>query len=148
MHDVGKIAIPDSILLKPGLLTREEREVMKRHTVIGYQILCGSQAELLRLAAELAWTHHERFDGSGYPRGLHGEAIPLEGRIAAVADVFDALTTDRVYRRAIPVEEAIALMQAERGKHFDPAVLDLFMDSLSEVEEIRRQADLAWEEAA
>ena len=148
MHDVGKIAIPDSILLKPGLLTREEREVMKRHTVIGYQILCGSQAELLRLAAELAWTHHERFDGSGYPRGLHGEAIPLEGRIAAVADVFDALTTDRVYRRAIPVEEAIALMQAERGKHFDPAVLDLFMDSLSEVEEIRRQADLAWEKAA
>jgi putative two-component system response regulator len=148
MHDVGKIAIPDSILLKPGLLTREEREVMKRHTVIGYQILCGSQAELLRLAAELAWTHHERFDGSGYPRGLHGEAIPLEGRIAAVADVFDALTTDRVYRRAIPVEEAIALMQAERGKHFDPAVLDLFMDSLSEVEEIRRQADLAWDKAA
>jgi putative two-component system response regulator len=141
MHDVGKIAIPDSILLKPGSLTQEERQVMQRHTEIGYQILSGSEAELLRLAADLAWTHHERYDGHGYPRGLRGTEIPLEGRIAAVADVFDALTTDRVYRKAMPVEEAVELMQAERGKHFDPSILDLFFASLDDVDAIRRQAD-------
>jgi putative two-component system response regulator len=141
MHDVGKIAIPDSILLKPGGLTPEERRVMERHTEIGYQILSGSQAELLRLAADLAWTHHERFDGSGYPRGLARTEIPLEGRIAAVADVFDALTTDRVYRNAMPVDEAVELMQAERGRHFDPTILDLFFASLDDVDEIRQKAD-------
>jgi putative two-component system response regulator len=141
MHDVGKIAIPDSILLKPGGLTAEERRVMQRHTEIGYQILSGSQAELLRLAADLAWTHHERFDGSGYPRGLARTEIPLEGRIAAVADVFDALTTDRVYRKAMPVDEAVALMHAERGRHFDPTILDLFLASLDDVDEIRQRAD-------
>ena len=141
MHDVGKIAIPDSILLKPGSLDAEERRVMERHTEIGYQILSGSRAELLRLAADLAWTHHERFDGSGYPRGLARAEIPLEGRIAAVADVFDALTTDRVYRKAMPVEEAVGLMAAERGRHFDPEILDLFFASLDDVDAIRRQAD-------
>jgi putative two-component system response regulator len=141
MHDVGKIAIPDSILLKPGSLTQEERRVMQRHTEIGYKILSGSRAELLRLAADLAWTHHERFDGTGYPRGLRGEEIPLEGRIAAVADVFDALTTDRVYRKAMPVDEAVELMRTERGKHFDPSILDLFFASLDDVDAIRRQAD-------
>jgi putative two-component system response regulator len=141
MHDVGKIAIPDSILLKPGSLTPDERRVMERHTEIGYQILSGSRAELLRLAADLAWTHHERFDGSGYPRGLSGEEIPLEGRIAAVADVFDALTTDRVYRKALSVDEAVGMMGAERGRHFDPEILDLFLASLEDVDSIRRQAD-------
>jgi putative two-component system response regulator len=141
MHDVGKIAIPDSILLKPGSLTQDERRVMQRHTEIGYKILSGSRAELLRLAADLAWTHHERFDGTGYPRGLRGEEIPLEGRIAAVADVFDALTTDRVYRKAMPVDEAVELMRTERGKHFDPSILDLFFASLDDVDAIRRQAD-------
>jgi putative two-component system response regulator len=148
MHDVGKIAIPDSILLKPGSLTADERRVMERHTEIGYQILSGSRAELLRLAADLAWTHHERFDGRGYPRGLSGEHIPLEGRIAAVADVFDALTTDRVYRTAMPVEEAVDLMGGERGKHFDPTILDLFLASLDDVETIRREADGAYADAA
>jgi putative two-component system response regulator len=148
MHDVGKIAIPDSILLKPGSLTAEERRVMERHTEIGYQILSGSRAELLQLAADLAWTHHERFDGRGYPRGLSGEEIPLEGRIAAVADVFDALTTDRVYRKALPLEEAVGMMQGERAKHFDPDILDLFVDSLEDVEAIRRDADASYADAA
>jgi putative two-component system response regulator len=147
MHDVGKIAIPDSILLKPGTLTPEERQVMQRHTEIGYKILSGSRAELLRLAADLAWTHHERFDGLGYPRGLRADDIPLEGRIAAVADVFDALTTDRVYRQAMPVPDAVELMREERGKHFDPGVLDLFLGSLKEVDEIRQKADKAYADA-
>jgi putative two-component system response regulator len=148
MHDVGKIAIPDSILLKPGSLTPEERCVMQRHAEIGYKILSGSRAELLRLAADLAWTHHERFDGLGYPRGLAGEEISLEGRIAAVADVFDALTTDRVYRTARPVDEAVGMMQEQRAKHFDPEILDLFVDSLGDVEAIRREADAAYADAA
>lgn len=136
MHDVGKIGIPDNILLKPATLTPEERKVMQEHTAIGYRILSGSEAELLTLAAVLAWTHHERFDGSGYPRGLSGEGIPLEGRIAAVADVFDALTSDRIYRPAFPFEQALQMMVSERGGHFDPIVLDCFVDAIEEVEQI------------
>jgi len=137
MHDVGKIGIPDNILLKPSTLTPEEREVMQQHTEIGYRILSGSDAELLTLAAVLAWTHHERFDGSGYPRGLSGEEIPIEGRIAAVADVFDALTSDRIYRPAFNVEEAVSMMRDQRGAHFDPEVLDRFLNAMEKVEEIR-----------
>jgi putative two-component system response regulator len=137
MHDVGKIGIPDNILLKPSTLTPEERKVMQQHTTIGHQILSGSDAELLTLAAVLAWTHHERFDGSGYPLALVGDAIPIEGRIAAVADVFDALTSDRIYRPAFDVEEAITMMRDQRGAHFDPEVLDCFFDALEQVEEIR-----------
>lgn len=137
MHDVGKIGIPDNILLKPSTLTPEEREVMQQHTVIGHQILSGSDAELLTLAALLAYTHHERFDGSGYPRGLVGEEIPIEGRIAAVADVFDALTSDRIYRPAFNVEEAVSMMREKRGTHYDPDVLDHFLGAMEEVEEIR-----------
>jgi len=137
MHDVGKIGIPDNILLKPSALTPEEREVMQQHTEIGYRILSGSDAELLTLAAVLAWTHHERFDGCGYPRGLSGEEIPIEGRIAAVADVFDALTSDRIYRPAFNVEEAVSMMRDQRGAHFDPEVLDRFLNAMEKVEEIR-----------
>ncbi|MGD0166709.1 MAG: HD domain-containing phosphohydrolase [Gaiellaceae bacterium] len=137
MHDVGKIGIPDNILLKPATLTLEERKVMQKHTEIGYQILSGSEAELLTLAAILAWTHHERYNGSGYPRGIAGEKIPLEGRIAAVADVFDALTSDRIYRPAFSVEQALEMMRDQRGAHFDPAVLDCFLDAIEKVEEIR-----------
>ena len=137
MHDVGKIGIPDNILLKPATLTPEERQIMQEHTVIGHRILSGSEAELLTLAAVLAWTHHERFDGSGYPRGLRGEKIPLEGRVAAVADVFDALTTDRIYRPAFGLEQAIEMMRGQRGAHFDPDVLDCFFDAIEKVEEIR-----------
>jgi putative two-component system response regulator len=138
MHDVGKIGIPDAILLKPGPLTPEERAEMERHAEIGYRVLTGSGAELLELAATIAWTHHERFDGSGYPRGLSGETIPLEGRIAAVADVFDALTSDRVYRKALPYEEAIALLRDGRGSQFDPRVVDAFLEADDEIRAIMR----------
>jgi putative two-component system response regulator len=140
MHDVGKIAVPDRILLKPGPLTPDERRDMERHAEVGHALLTGSDSELLELAATIAWTHHERFDGSGYPRGLVGEEIPLEGRIAGVADVFDALTSDRVYRAAFSLDEALATMHADRGAHFDPDVLDVFVDSLDEAMAIRERA--------
>lgn len=130
MHDIGKLGIADSILLKPGKLSREEYEVMKGHTDIGHQILRGSQSELASMGALLAWTHHERIDGTGYPRGLRGDEIPVEGRIAAIADVFDALTTNRVYRRALLLDEALAIMREGRGRHFDAHLLDTFLGSL------------------
>ena len=139
LHDVGKIGIPDGILLKPGKFTPEEFKVMTRHTDIGHRILLGSDAELLKLAATIAWTHHESFDGTGYPRGLAGAAIPLEGRIAAIADAFDALTSKRVYKPAYPVAQAVDLMQSHRGKQFDPALLDTFFGSMSQVTAIRNQ---------
>jgi putative two-component system response regulator len=148
LHDVGKIAVADSILLKPGALTPEERTEVERHAAIGYQLLQGSRSELLDIAAIIAWTHHERFDGTGYPRGVAGEDIPLIGRIAGVADVFDALTTDRVYRPALPLEEAVAIMQADRGKHFDPEVLDVFLDELDAVKAIIGRFDGDAEPAA
>jgi PAS domain S-box-containing protein len=138
MHDVGKIGIADAILLKPGPFDADERAEMERHAEIGHRILAGSAADLLDLAATIAWTHHERFDGSGYPRGLEGEEIPLEGRIAAVADVFDALTSNRVYRPALPYAEAVALMRAERGSHFDPRILDAFLEADREIRAIMR----------
>lgn len=133
MHDIGKVGVRDSILLKPGPLTPEERRVMERHAEIGHEILAGSGSELLDLAATIALTHHEKFDGSGYPRRLAGREIPLEGRIAGVADVFDALTTDRVYRTALPLEEALRIMAGNRGAHFDPDVLDAFLGALGDV---------------
>jgi putative two-component system response regulator len=139
MHDVGKIGIPDQILLKPAPLTPEERTIMEQHSEIGYRILAGSQSELLRLAAEIAWTHHERVDGSGYPLGIKGNEIPLDGRIAAIADVFDALTSDRVYKKAFPLGRAIEIMREGRGSHFDPKLLDMFLDSMDEVLLIREQ---------
>jgi putative two-component system response regulator len=127
MHDIGKIAIPDSILLKPGPLSLTERKKMETHAEIGRQMLNGSESPLLQLAESIAWTHHERFDGSGYPRHIGGDHIPIEGRVASVADVFDALTRDRPYRRAMPLDEATALMAEGRESHFDPDVLDAFM---------------------
>jgi putative two-component system response regulator len=137
MHDVGKVAIPDHILLKPGRLTPPERAEMERHTVIGHEILSGSRSALLELAAQIALTHHEKFDGTGYPRRLAGSDIPLEGRVAAIADVFDALTSERSYRPALPLEQTLEIMRAERGQHFDPGLLDLFLDSMDNVLEIR-----------
>jgi putative two-component system response regulator len=134
LHDVGKIGIADAILLKPGPLTHDERRRMQEHAEIGYRLLTGSGSELLEFAAEIAWIHHERFDGTGYPRGLAGHDIPLEGRITSVADVFDALTHDRVYRPALPLEKAIGIMAEGRGGQFDPDVLDVFMDALGERE--------------
>jgi putative two-component system response regulator len=127
MHDVGKIGIPDRILLTPDPLTPEDWVVMRRHPEIGFRILAGSGSELLELAAVMALTHHERIDGSGYPDGLHGEEIPLEGRIAAVADVFDAVTNDRVYQRALPVDDAFEIIREGRGRLFDPDVVDCFL---------------------
>jgi putative two-component system response regulator len=131
LHDVGKIAVPDWILLKPGPLTPAERELMQKHAEVGYLILTGSGEELLELAASMAWTHHERLDGSGYPRGLKGDEIPLEGRIVAVGDVFDALTSDRVYRRAMSVDDAIQVLEEGRGTHYDPAILDALLAVVS-----------------
>ncbi len=142
LHDVGKIGIPDEILLKPGELTEEEREVMKRHTEIGYRVLAGSGSELLELAATIALTHHERVDGSGYPRGLAGPEIPLEGRIAAVADVFAALTSDRRYRSALPFEEALEVVRAGRGSQFDAEVVDVLLERPQEVLAIQLLGDI------
>ncbi|HEV3478780.1 MAG TPA: HD domain-containing phosphohydrolase, partial [Gaiellaceae bacterium] len=136
LHDVGKIAIPDRILLKPGTLTHSERRVMERHAEIGHRLLANSSSELLDVAATIALTHHERYDGTGYPRGLAGEAIPLEGRIASVADVFDAITSNRVYRPGLPVEQAIDVMREGRGTQFDPPVLDRFLEALTDVRAI------------
>ena len=136
MHDVGKLGIPDTILLKPGRLTVEEFEVMKRHPLIGHDILKDSASEVLRLGARIALSHHEKFDGTGYPQGSVGEAIPLEGRIVAVADVFDALTSSRPYKPAWPFARAIALLREGRGSHFDARCIDAFLSSWDEVLDI------------
>ena len=136
MHDVGKIGIPDSILLKPSALTPAERIVMQTHTNVGHHILTGSRSELLQLAAMIALTHHERIDGGGYPNNLSGDDIPLEGRIAAIADVFDALTSPRIYRGAIPIEQALSVMAEGRSTQFDAELLDAFFDARPEVLEI------------
>jgi len=129
LHDVGKIGISDSILLKPGKLTRDEFDNMRTHTTIGANILSGSRVGFLLLAEEIALNHHERWDGSGYPNGRVGESIPLSGRIAAVADVFDALTNERPYKRAWPVPDALEEMAGLRGTQFDPDVLDIFLSA-------------------
>ncbi|MFL5846520.1 MAG: HD-GYP domain-containing protein [Solirubrobacteraceae bacterium] len=136
LHDVGKIGVPDAILLKPGALAPEERTIMERHAQAGHELLVDSHNELLQLGAEIALHHHERWDGGGYPHGLAGEAIPLPARIVAVADVFDALTTDRCYRPAMPLEQAVAIVREGRGTHFDPAVVDAFETALDELTEI------------
>jgi putative two-component system response regulator len=128
LHDVGKIAIPDAILLKPGKLTDQEFDAMKEHAAIGARILGGSASELLRMAEEIARTHHERWDGTGYPSGLRGDEIPLVGRIVAVADVFDALTHVRPYKEAWTVDRAVVEIVAQSGRHFDPRVVDAFME--------------------
>jgi methanogenic corrinoid protein MtbC1 len=132
LHDVGKVAIPDAILLKPGPLTPEERAIVETHAEEGHRLVRGSSSSILDMAATIALSHQEKWDGTGYPRGLKGEAIPIEGRIVAVADVFDALTSDRVYRKAFSVEEAVQMMREQRGRHFDPVLLDAFMEVLGQ----------------
>lgn len=127
LHDVGKIVIPDGILLKPGRLTAAEYEVVKSHTTVGHELLSGSHSPLMQLAAELALTHHERWDGKGYPQSLKGEEIPLAARVLAVIDAFDALTHDRIHARAISPAEAVAEIQGHAGSQFDPDVVDGFM---------------------
>ena len=137
LHDIGKVGVPDSVLRKPGPLDRGEREIIERHVEIGHWILSGSRDHVTQLAATIALTHHERIDGTGYPAGLRGKRIPLVGRIAAVADVFDALTHDRVYRPAMSLEDAMSVMWDGRGSHFDPGVLDAFEAVLAQVLELR-----------
>ena len=138
MHDLGKIGIPDDILLKPANLTPEEWEVMKRHTLIGAELLTGSQSPLIQMAEQIALTHHERWDGTGYPNKLAGEDIPLVGRICAVCDIFDALTSVRPYKDAWPVEDALNHIQELRGNHLDPNLVDLFEGMLPVILEIKK----------
>ncbi len=136
MHDVGKLGISDAVLKKPGKLTDEERAHMCEHTVMGAKILAGSTDELIQMAERIAITHHERWDGNGYPNKIGGEAIPLEGRITAVADVFDALTSARVYKPPFPIEKAFAILEEDSGTHFDPAVVEAFMSMRGSVQDI------------
>ncbi|RMF41672.1 MAG: response regulator [Planctomycetota bacterium] len=146
LHDIGKVGIPDHILLKPGKLTPEEFEIMKQHVTIGCQTLdaaytaCPS-AEYLRLARDIAATHHEKFDGTGYPHGLRGTEIPLCGRIVALADVYDALTTKRVYKDAMPHQQARKIIVESRGTHFDPDIVDAFLRQEDAFQEVRRKLD-------
>lgn len=133
MHDVGKIGLPDAILLKPGVLSPDERAQMQQHTVMGARVLGGSRSPLLAAGETIALSHHERWDGTGYPHGLQGEQIPLMGRICAIADVFDALTSARPYKSAFPAEHAREILVAGRGSHFDPALLDCFLSCFPDV---------------
>jgi putative two-component system response regulator len=137
MHDIGKIGIPDAILLKPGKLTPDEWKTMQTHTTIGGDLLSGDDSDLLRMAREIALTHHEKWDGSGYPLGLAGEAIPLTGRIVALSDVFDALTSERPYKPAWGVDESLQLIRSEAGRHFDPRLTELFLGLIPEILAIR-----------
>ncbi len=130
LHDVGKVAIPDAILLKPGKLTAEERAIVETHAEEGHRLLRGSSSSILDMGATIALSHHERWDGGGYPRGLTAESIPIEGRIVAIADVFDALTSHRVYRKAFSVEKAVEMMLDQADRHFDPVLLHKFMEVL------------------
>ena len=137
MHDVGKIGIPDAILLKPGKLDDEEVAVMQSHAVIGAQILSHSTSEVIQMGARIAIAHHERWDGGGYPNGIAGKDIPVEARICAVVDVFDALSFDRPYRKALPHDEVIEMIVADSGTHFDAEVLDAFLDSIKEIKAVQ-----------
>ena len=139
MHDVGKIGIPDGILLKPGPLDEAEWLIMKTHPTIGGTILGGSSIRLIQTAAEIALTHHERWDGSGYPAGLRGQEIPITGQIIAIADVFDALTSVRPYKKAWSFEDALAFLKTQTGKHFSPEVVTAFEQALPEITETYRQ---------
>ncbi len=136
MHDVGKIGIPDGILLKPGRLLPEEFVQMKRHALLGYELLKGSESTVLQAAAVIALSHHEKFDGTGYPHGVFGDSIPLFGRIVAVADVFDALTSERPYKKAWPLERAEMFLRDGMGTHFDPACVQAFFAAWNEVLDI------------
>ena len=158
LHDIGKVGIPDAVLLKPGKLDEVERQRMQLHCGLGRSV-CASASEnaewefpshtaagrsiansgtspILRMAATITYTHHEKWDGTGYPDGLRGEAIPIEGRITGVADVFDALTTERPYKRAFSVEESLAIMNEQRGRHFDPQVLDAFLEAIDQIADV------------
>jgi putative two-component system response regulator len=137
MHDVGKLGVPDSVLLKPGALDEREWEQMRAHPTMGAEILSGSTSPVIQLGAKIALTHHEKWDGSGYPHGLAGDAIPLEGRICSVVDYFDALTMDRPYRAALPRAQVLHMMREASGRHFDPKVLETFFAVIDDVATIQ-----------
>jgi len=137
MHDLGKIGIPDHVLLKPGKLSPAEFEIMKQHTVIGAKALAEGNSELLRVAHLVALSHHERWDGRGYPQGLHGADIPIEARIVGLVDAFDAMLSRRPYKNPLPVEKAVAIIIGEKGLHFDPQLVDIFVASLDEITAIK-----------
>jgi len=137
MHDIGKIGIPDAVLRKPGKLDKDEWEVMQTHVKIGADIIDNGDSLLLQMAQEIALYHHEKWDGSGYPHGLKGEEIPLSARIVAIADVFDALTSERPYKKAWPIEKAVALLEEEAGTHFDPNLVPIFIAQLDQLLEIK-----------
>jgi putative two-component system response regulator len=139
LHDVGKIATPDAILLKPGKLTDDEFEIMKQHARAGFDLLDKSASPEVQAGAQIALSHHEKYDGSGYPQGLRGQDIPLLGRIVAVADVFDALTSERPYKKAWALDRAVAHLQAGAGAHFDPHCVTAFLDQWAAVQDIRQQ---------
>ena len=139
MHDIGKVGIPDKILLKPARLEPEEFEVMKQHAIFGYELLQGSSSRALQVGADIARGHHEKWDGSGYPEGLKGEEIPIFSRIVAVADVFDALTSERPYKKAWSLDDAVENLRTGAGKHFDPVVVQAFLDAWDDVLAIRDQ---------
>ena len=142
MHDIGKIGIPDAILLKPGKLTTQEFDIMKKHTIIGSRILGNSNRDVIKMGYELALNHHEKWDGSGYPSGLRGNNIPLTARVAAIADVFDALSTDRVYKKAFPIEICIEILKEQRNKHFDGELVDLFLNNIDKIIMCKNNIDL------
>lgn len=139
MHDIGKIGIPDNILMKAGKLSAEEFEIMKTHTVIGAEILADSKAEILQLAQQIAISHHEKWNGQGYPYGLAGDKIGLAGRIVGLADVFDALTSRRPYKNPYPVEVVCDIIRKERGEHFDPDLVDVFLENIDEFLAIKKE---------
>lgn len=139
MHDIGKIGVPDSVLLKVGTLTGDEWEIMQSHTIVGARMLDGSRSRVIQEAARIALNHHERWDGKGYPNGVSGEDIPLSARICSISDVFDALTTERPYKEAWPVERAVDEIEDQRGKMFDPVLVDVFQEVLPELLELRER---------
>lgn len=144
MHDIGKVGIRDDVLMKRSLLTQDERNHMNQHTMIGASILADSNCDIIRLAADIARTHHERWDGTGYPAGLKGEEIPLAGRIAAVADVFDALTSARPYKPAWPLDAAFDYLREQKGRHFDPHCVNAFEGARDEITHVMTlMADVA-----
>nr|NJM02494.1 response regulator [Desulfobacula sp.] len=147
MHDIGKIGIPDSILLKPGKLTHIEFETMKTHARIGARLLSRSKSKILQMAHEIALTHHEKFNGKGYPSGLKGTDIPMSGRIVAIADTFDALTSKRPYKEAYPADITLGILKKERGEHFDPEILDVFIRYFDEFLEIRGRIGIFTDES-
>ena len=137
MHDIGKVGISDAILNKPGRHTPQETEIMKTHTTLGFEMLKHSDKELLKIAATIAHEHHEKYDGTGYPRGLKGEEISIYARITAVADVFDALGSERVYKKAWKDEDIFSMLEEQKAKHFDPTLVDIFLSNVDEFKKIR-----------